>query len=378
MSLVDLPKTLRWEKTKPGWLPSAFTATRADDAAAHLVLIDQRKLPQVLDYMDCFTSEQVCDAISELAVRGAPALGVAGAYAVVLWAKNEWPLLWHNKSDVAKSHMTEERAFLADLRKRSAQIAETRPTAVNLSWGVHQILERAEEYVSGGMSIDEIVRRMEDAACEIERDDEARSLRIGKNGAKLLGELSRKLGRPLNVETHCNAGSLGTVRLGTATAVIYEAHAHGLIKNVWVDETRPVEQGARLTAWELGKAGVPYTLICDDMAGSLMKDGKVDAVIVGADRIALNGDVANKIGTYQLAVLSKFHDIPFYVAAPESTFDKALETGDEIEIEQRDPKEVRGVPHGEKWIAIAPQGCNVYNPAFDVTPSELITEIISD
>ena len=165
---------------------------------------------------------------------------------------------------------------------------------------------------------------------------------------------------------------------GTALAVIYEAHAQGLIEKVWVDETRPVEQGARLTAWELEQAGVPYSLICDNMAGSLMKAKQVDAVIVGADRICKNGDFANKIGTYSLAVLARHHRIPFYVAAPKSTFDNSLARGSQIEIEQRDAKEVRCIPHGREWLPIAPQDCDAFNPAFDVTPARLVTAVFTE
>lgn len=378
MAIADLPRTLRWNKTKDGWLPSALTATGADDAAAHLSLIDQRKLPQCMEYVDCFTSTQVCDAIADLTVRGAPALGVSGAYAMVLWAKNEWPLKWAAESAETKARVAEERHFLKAFEARAKRVAATRPTAVNLSWGVEQMVACANERVKDGVSLSEVVRALEKRAREIEVDDERRSLRIGENGALVLAQLARELGRPLQVQTHCNAGSLATVRLGTATAVIYKAFEQGNIKNVWVDETRPVDQGARLTAWEMGKAGVPYTLVCDDMAGTLMKGGQVDAVIVGADRICANGDAANKIGTYQLAVLAKYHNVPFFVAAPESTFDRSLASGDEIVIEERDPNEVRCMPQGREWLPVAPHGCKVYNPAFDVTPAELITQVITD
>lgn len=378
MAIADLPRTLRWEKTKDGWLPSALTATGADDAAAHLSLVDQRKLPHSLEYVDCFTSTQVCDAIADLTVRGAPAIGVSAAYAMVLWAKNEWPLKWNAESAETKARVSEERHFLKAFKARAKQVAAVRPTAVNLSWGVRQMVACAEHRVKDGVSLGEVVRDLEKRAKELERDDESCSLRIGTNGAQVLAELSRKLGRPLQVQTHCNAGSLATVRLGTATAVIYKAFEQGLVKNVWVDETRPVDQGARLTAWELGRAGVPYTLVCDDMAGALMKEGQVDAVIVGADRICANGDVANKIGTYQLAVLADYHDVPFFVAAPQSSFDRSLESGDEIVIEQRDPDEVRCMPHGREWLPVAPKGCKVYNPAFDVTPAALVTQVITD
>lgn len=384
MDLKRLPRTLEWIPTESDWVPSALAASGLDEAAAHLRLVDQRELPHELTYVDCFTATQVCDAIADLTVRGAPALGVAGAFAVVLWAKNEWPVIegrkLRNRDDDEEPQDEYGRSlkFLGALKKTVKQVASVRPTAVNLSWGAHQILDIASEHVRAQESVPQISKALEERALEIMREDELMSMRIGKNGARVLSELARKLGRPLRVETHCNAGSLATVYLGTATAVIYTAMEQGNIEKVWVDETRPVDQGARLTAWELGRAGVPYTLICDDMAASLMKQGQVDAVIVGADRICANGDVANKIGTYQLAVLAKYHDVPFYVAAPETTFDSSLATGDEIVIEQRDPKEVRCMPSGRNWLPVAPKDAPVYNPAFDVTPHELITDIISD
>ena len=384
MDLEKLPRTLTWHGTETGWVPSALTATGFDDAAAHLRLIDQRRLPAELEYVDCFTSTQVRDAIADLTVRGAPALGVAGAFALVLWAKNEWPVIEERKArkrdedagpedDVSRAFK-----FLGALKKEGDRVSDVRPTAVNLSWGVGQIVSLARRQVRAEASVEEITRSLERRAVQIMHEDEQMSQRIGENGARIFAELAERLGHPLRVETHCNAGSLATVYLGTATAVIYKACEQGNIERVWVDETRPVDQGARLTAWELGRAGVPYTLVCDDMAGSLMKDGKVDAVIVGADRICANGDVANKIGTYQLAVLARHHDVPFYVAAPETTFDDALENGDQIEIEQRAPEEVRCMPHGREWLPVAPIEAPVYNPAFDVTPHDLVTSIISD
>ena len=374
MTTQDLPRTLQWVKAERGWKPSAPTATGLDEDAPHLSLIDQRLLPHALEYVDCYTSGQVCAAIESLAVRGAPALGIAGAYALVLWARNEWPLARSPHREGA----TQAELFLEALHARAGQIAATRPTAVNLSWGVQQLCACAQQQVQAGGKVPGIVLVMEARAQRLEAEDEACSQRIGSNGAAVLAQLAERLGRPLQVQTHCNAGSLATVHLGTATAAIYAAHERGLIANVWVDETRPVDQGARLTAWEMERAGVPYTLVCDDMAGSLMQQGKVDAIIVGADRICANGDVANKIGTYPLAVLAKHHGVPFYVAAPASTFDGGLASGEDIVIEQRDAREVRCMPSGRDWLPVAPQDAPVYNPAFDVTPAGLITALITD
>lgn len=378
MAIEDLPYTVTWNPTAPAWVPSQFTATGADGGAAHLTLIDQRKLPHDLEYLDCFTAKQVCDAIADLAVRGAPALGVSGAFAVVLWAKNEWPIEWAQKDAATKKVMLEREAFIPALKKVVKKVSNVRPTAVNLSWGAKQMLEFAQAGFAASATMPQIVEAIEHRAIEIAEEDKQMSIAIGENGARLLAELSKRKGRKLRVETHCNAGSLATVHRGTATAVIYKAFEEGLIEKVWVDETRPVDQGARLTAWEMGRAGVPYTLICDDMAGALMKKGEVDAVIVGADRICANGDVANKIGTYQLAVLAQFHEVPFFVAAPRTTFDYSLASGDQIEIEERDPREVRGILSRGSWVDVAPRNADVFNPAFDVTPHELITKIITE
>lgn len=382
MTVKDLPKTMEWHEARENWIPSEFTATGFDDAAAHLSLIDQRRLPHEFVYVDCFTSTQVCEAIADLAVRGAPALGISGAFACVLWAENEWPLVVAKKGRGGSAGEGDENAlrakFLGALKRRANEIAKTRPTAVNLSWGTRQIVACAQSLARKGVELADIVEQLEVRAVEIMEEDEETCRKIGLNGAKVFGELAEKLNRPICVETHCNAGSLATARWGTATAAIYAAFEQGNIEHVYVDETRPVDQGARLTAWEMGKAGVPYTLVCDDMAGEIMKEGKVDAVIVGADRIARNHDTANKIGTYQLAVLAKYHEIPFFVAAPHTTFDETIATGDQIKIEQRDPQEVRCAPSKQGWVPIAPQDCEVYNPAFDVTPGELIAKIITE
>ena len=292
-------------------------------------LIDQRRLPGELAFLECRTVGELCEAIVTLAIRGAPALGAAGAMGIALAAANEEPL---------------EEAALA--------LKGTRPTAVNLAWGVDRALAAADP-------AEEAVR--------IAAEDVERNRRLGAHGAELLPEGARVL-------THCNAGSLACVGYGTALGVIRAAHEAGRRPSVWVDETRPVLQGARLTAWELRELGIPYTLVADVMAGSLMASGEVDAVIVGADRIAANGDVANKIGTYGLAVLAAHHGIPFYVAAPESTFDPDTPDGASIPVERRDGEEV-AVVGGRR---LAPDDVAVENRAFDVTPAELVTAYVSE
>ena len=361
MPLADIPRTLEWVPATPS-------------AQGKLRLIDQRELPRRLVYADCFNSAQVCECIADLAVRGAPAIGVAGAFAVVLWAENEWL----RKNAGIAGEAGGDAAFLAELDERAAEIAATRPTAVNLSWGTAQMTELAHAAADAGMAPAAIVEKLRARACALAEEDVACCAAVARNGAAELTRLSAQLARPLRIETHCNAGSLATVHGGTALGVVYEAHARGLVERVWVDETRPVEQGARLTAWELERAGVPFTLVCDNMAGALMQAGEVDAVVVGADRVCRNGDFANKIGTYALAVLARHHDVPFYVAAPKSSFDDALATGADIQIEQRDPKEVRCMPSGHEWLPVAPEGADAFNPAFDVTGHELVTAIFTE
>lgn len=379
MSAEEIPESLHWQPALDGWVPSALTTANLDDAAARLIVLDQRMLPHSIEYIDCFTSKQVCDCIADLAVRGAPAIGMAGAYATVLWAKNEWPVIREAKRQAnPKSAVDSVTVFARKLAQRGKEIAAVRPTAVNLAWAVDQLVDYAKKAALQGASADKIVAGLEERAIKLAENDIEACKKIGESGAEILSRLALEIGRPLRVETHCNAGALGTAKWGTATSIIYHAFEAGDIEKVWVDETRPVEQGARLTTWELGRAGVPYTLICDNMAGSIMRAGLVDVVIVGADRICANGDVANKIGTYSLAVLANHHGIPFYVAAPQSTFDCNLASGDEIVIEERADREVRGMPYGQQWLPIAPAISEVYNPAFDVTPRELITEIITE
>lgn len=312
-------------------------------------IIDQRKLPKDLVFIEVVTWEQMVDCLKTLAVRGAPAIGVAGAYALVLALKNQF--------DLAGQSVQECLVFL---KETADQVSQARPTAVNLAWAVNQVLSAVEE--ADCKTCADIVVAAEGKAREIRDADEESCRAIGAHGAELLKPGSRVL-------THCNAGSLATAFYGTALGVIYAAHEQGKIAHVYADETRPVGQGARLTVWELAQAGVPVTLQCDNMAASLMAKGEIDAVIVGADRICSNGDTANKIGTYGLAVLAKHHGIPMYIAAPFSTIDASMRSGEEIPIEHRAASEIS---------AVIPNGVEVYNPAFDVTPAELISAIITE
>jgi methylthioribose-1-phosphate isomerase len=301
-------------------------------------LIDQRRLPGRLVFLDCRTVDELVDAIKTLAVRGAPALGAAGAYGVALAAQT----------------LPTRREVRAAARK----IARSRPTAVNLAIGVAHALAA---YETGGSEAALA------AAEELARDDVLRNRALGAHGVALVPRKARVL-------THCNTGALACVGYGTALGVIRAAAESGRSPRVWVDETRPLLQGARLTVFELERLGIDATLIADSAAASLMGAGDVDLVIVGADRIAANGDVANKVGTYSLAVLAHHHGLPFYVAAPTSTIDLETPNGDAIRIEERDPDEVRGF--GGR--AVAPAGAAVRNPAFDVTPSRLVTAIITE
>ena len=360
--LDNLPRTLEWVAADQG-------------EPAFLRLIDQRKLPHDLVYLDCKTSEQVCDAIATLAVRGAPAIGDSGAYALVIWALNEWA----REAAEQGADPQSPKAFMDAFTARADHIANVRPTAVNLSWAVNQCVQAACNAANEGAGVAALSDVLLACASKIEDDDRRNCKLIGEVGADEFAAIAERLGRPLRVETHCNAGSLACAFFGTATSVIYHAHERGLIEKVWVDETRPVDQGARLTAWEMKQAGVSYALICDNMAGSLMRAGQVDAVVVGADRVCANGDFANKIGTYPLAVLANYHNVPFYTAAPRSTFDMSLDSGQQIPIEERDPSEVRSAPvAGGRWELIAPEDAPVYNPAFDVTPHELLAGIITE
>jgi methylthioribose-1-phosphate isomerase len=313
-------------------------------------LVDQSLLPLTLGYLHCTTVEELADAIRTLKVRGAPALGVAAGYGLALAA--------------LRSQEASGEALLRELDEAAALLRSTRPTAVNLGWALDTVLAAARSAGSSPERIKEVVLA---EAQRIERENEEANGRMGRYGSELLRD-------GMNVLTHCNAGPLAACGIGTALGVLYTAHSEGKDLHVWVDETRPVLQGARLTAWELSRWGIPSTLVADNMAASLMRAGNVDAVITGADRIAANGDAANKIGTYGLAVLAHAHNVPFYIAAPLSTFDPRIANGDEITIEERHADELTH----HAGTRTAPEGIKVYNPAFDVTPHTLITGIITE
>ncbi len=322
------------------------------DVDGHLSLIDQTLLPTELRSIECRDVATTCEAIRSLRVRGAPAIGIAAAYGVCVGLQG---------CDAAG------RAVLAErLDAVVMQLAGSRPTAVNLFWALERMRLRARQ-CDASASVRQVREALLTEAREIHEEDRRMCRQIGEHGARLLADGQ-------GVLTHCNAGGLATADYGTALALFFSAHEAGKRIHVYVDETRPLLQGARLTAWELQQRGIDATLICDSMAAQVMREGKVQAVVTGADRIAANGDTANKIGTYGVAVLAAAHDIPFYVAAPTSTFDLSIKSGEEIPIEQRDPREIT---HGF-GRQTAPDGINVYNPAFDVTPARLIRAIICE
>lgn len=316
-----------------------------------LRLLDQTLLPGESKAIECRTVETVVEAIRSLRVRGAPAIGVSAAYGVIVGLR-----------EVANAERSE---FDERLRDVLQQLAASRPTAVNLFWALDRQRQIAERSPTASPS--DVLRALLVEARAIEVEDREMCSAIGRHGAELLHDGDAVL-------THCNAGALATAGDGTALSVIYAAVAAGKKVHVFADETRPLLQGARLTAWELSQRGVPVTVICDSMAAVVMRQRKVQAVIVGADRIAANGDTANKIGTYSVACLAKTHGLPFYVAAPSSTFDRSLTSGEQIPIEERSPTEIT---HGF-GRQTAPDGVEVFNPAFDVTPAELITAIITE
>lgn len=338
-------------------LPHTVVLERDAEGRACFSYVDQRKLPDALDFECTGEWRHVVDAIKVLAVRGAPAIGIAGAAALALWACNEGAAR-------AVSHGCSQAMlqFLEELEAVANEIVCARPTAVNLEWAVRRAASRAQTAAAEGAAPHDVADVLFADAKRMEVEDEVINRAIGEQGATLIGSGSRLL-------THCNAGSLATAFYGTALGIVYAAADQGLVERVYADETRPVGQGARLTAWELSRVGIPCTLICDNMAASLMAAGQVDAVFVGADRIAANGDVANKIGTYGVAVMARYHGIPFYVAAPTSTIDFSLADGLSIPIEQRDASEVLARPL---------VGVEVWNPAFDVTPADLITAIVTE
>lgn len=312
-----------------------------------LELLDQRRLPGNIEYLKLRSAEEVAKAIREMAVRGAPAIGCAAAFGIAVEAMRT----------------RHREGFRGEMEKASEMLSKSRPTAVNLFWA----LERMRRILDQGGEQDEVAMLLEKEAESIFEQDIRDNLKMGENGSALVPE-------KCNILTYCNAGALATAGHGTALGVIRSAASRGKAISVVACETRPFLQGARLTAWELEMESIPATLICDNMAGYLMKKGEIDLVIVGADRVAANGDVANKIGTYTLAVLARRHDIPFHVACPTSTIDPDTPNGEAIPIEERNGSEVRGY-NGIEWAAT---GISVRNPAFDVTPSELVTSLITE
>jgi methylthioribose-1-phosphate isomerase len=373
----------------------------------YLEIIDQRKLPGEYKTLRCSNVKQLYDAIKTLAVRGAPAIGVAGAYGAVLaLQKNIYRRARGDLRDKYKINSANSAASAVKVLKRDSEyLASSRPTAVNLRWAIERVVKCAENRGTGNQGIRKsgtiyglrkVVLKEANVIC---REDVEMCRKIGVNGARFVTRASSpwKHGQDgratVSILTHCNAGALATAGQGTALSVLYEAKKRGKKFRVFVDETRPLLQGARLTAWELKRAKIDTTVICDNMAAALMRAGKIDMVITGADRIASNGDAANKTGTYGLSVLAKAHHIPFYIAAPSSTFDLKTKTGKDIPIEQRSADEVRlwhGLPARGNTaspqdalrrmavLQIVPDGVNIYNPAFDVTPAENITAIITE
>ena len=321
-----------------------------DDA---IVMVDQRKLPATEIYVQCRTANDVAKAIKTMVIRGAPAIGVAAAMGIAL--------------GMERSKQSGTRQFATEFQKTCDLMASTRPTAVNLFWAIERMKRSFSEGALAGESVDQLKARLKAEARSIHDEDVASCRSIGQHGAALVPTDARVL-------THCNAGALATAGYGTALGVIRGAIEAGKRVKVLADETRPFLQGSRLTAWELIKDGIDTTVITDSMAGALMRDEQIDLVVVGADRIAANGDTANKIGTYTVAVLAKEHGIPFYVAAPWSTIDLSTPDGSQIPIEERNAKEVTHVGANR----VAPDGAQIRNPAFDVTPHRFITAIITD
>jgi len=319
----------------------------------YLELIDQTRLPTELVTIECRDVETVWEAIKMLRVRGAPAIGIAAAYGVVVGLQSP---AGHNAD-----------AFDARLSEVTDYLAKSRPTAVNLFWALDRMNRAARRLQQEKPTTSEVLKGLLEEAQAIHNEDRQMCHAIGRFGAELMSDGA-------GVLTHCNAGGLATSEYGTALSVFFTAQDQGKRLHVFVDETRPLLQGSRLTAWELTQRGIDATLICDSMAAQVMREGRVQAVVTGADRIAANGDAANKIGTYSVAVLAKAHGIPFYVAAPSSTFDLSIASGSEIPIEERAAEEITngfGKP-------TAPEGIGVYNPAFDVTPAEYIRAIITE
>jgi methylthioribose-1-phosphate isomerase len=341
------------QRLRPIWL---------DSQEDTVVVIDQRILPRDLKTIRLLSVDDVIDAVQKMVVRGAPLIGVTGAYGIFIAAK-------------ASHDRAENDAFLKEEARR---LICARPTAVNLAWAVNRTLEA----VLTENTPEARIHRARQEAGDIAEEEVENSRKIGQYGLELIREISlKKSGQPINILTHCNAGALACIELGTATAPIYAAFEAGINVHVWVDETRPLNQGARLTAWELGQRGVPHTVIVDNTGGHLMQHSMVDMVIVGTDRTTCTGDVANKIGTYLKALAAKDNDIPFYVALPSSTFDWTITDGLKgIPIEERDEDEVRYMPGKPKIKEnlLLPEGCPAANYAFDVTPARLVTAFITE
>jgi len=329
------------------WIADSKTAI----LPGHIKMVEQTRLPETLFFLETDELEVVWDAIKMLRVRGAPAIGVAAAMGLVVGIQH-----------YAANDST---ALLAEVQRVADYLATSRPTAVNLFWALDRMKRIALE--NNTLPVDDLKECLAREAVIIRDEDAAMCHAIGEHGVTLLKEDDTIL-------THCNAGALATAEFGTALSPVYVAQERGMTIHVFSDETRPLLQGSRLTAWELNQAGIDVTIICDNMAAKVMREGKIDAVFVGSDRIAANGDVCNKIGTYGVAVLAKAHNIPFYALAPSSTFDFSLATGDEIPIEEREADEVI---HGF-GRRTGPEGVSVYSPAFDVTPAELVTAIITE
>ncbi|MCM8762206.1 MAG: S-methyl-5-thioribose-1-phosphate isomerase [Candidatus Omnitrophica bacterium] len=316
-----------------------------------LYIIDQRVLPEKERILELKNIRDVWESIRNLSIRGAPAIGCVAAYGVTLSA--------------LRIDTKDSKGFIKEIKSNIKYLKTSRPTAYNLFFALSRMERVLEEF--SDMSISWLKERLLKEAENIYREDLDCCYKIGVNGARLIQD-------NMNILTHCNAGGLATSGYGTALAVFFTAKKQKKKFNVFVNETRPVLQGARLTTWELKKAGIPYTLICDNMAGYLMNLGRIDMIITGADRIAKNGDTANKIGTYSLAVLAKYHKVDFYIAAPYSTFDPSIKNGKDIPVEERDAEEVRKI----KGRLIAPSDAPVYNPAFDITPTHLIKGFITE
>ncbi len=327
-------ETMRWEKNK-------------------LILLDQTRLPQKIEYINCADYQTVAEAIKNLSVRGAPAIGVAAAYGLII--------------GVLALDCKTKKELVAEAEKIAGELLMTRPTAVNLKWGLERILRKLQENYPGNITIAELKNILLQEAHQIMQEDVETNKAIGRHGQKLVPDKA-------GILNHCNAGALATAGYGTALGVVRAARDAGKSITAYVSETRPLLQGARLTAWEMVREKIPAYLITDNMAASLMSRGIIDLVIVGADRITGNGDTANKIGTYGLAILAREHQIPFYVAAPFSTIDFSLQEGNSIPIEERNHEEVTHI----EGSRIAPEGIKVWNPAFDVTPARFITAIITE